>query len=108
MNSRPIDLSLFFRVGHAAQLVQESLGGVHDAQIDLEMIAKDFADAVALAGAQQAIVDENAGEPVADGAVEQGCDHRGIDAARQAANDPAVVANLGADFGDGFGGKRGH
>jgi hypothetical protein len=48
---------------------------------------------VALVEAQQAVVDEHAGELVADGAVDQGRGHRGIDAAGQA-QDHFLVADL--------------
>ena len=46
--------------------------------------------------AQQAVVDEHAGEPVADGPLHQRRGDRGVDAAGQPADRPAV-ADLGAD-----------
>ena len=50
---------------------------------------------------QQAVVNKNAGELVADGAVDQGGGNRGIHAAGQAKDD-FVAADLGADIGNGF------
>ncbi len=47
------------------------------------------------------MVDEDAGELVADGLVDQHRGHRGVDAARQSANDPAL-ADLRADARDRF------
>ena len=52
---------------------------------------------VAFVQAQQAVVDEHAGELVADGAVDQRRDHRRIDAARQA-EDHLLAAHLLADL----------
>jgi hypothetical protein len=51
---------------------------------------------LALVQAQQAVVDEHAGELVADGAVDQRRRHAGIDAAGQAEDD-LLVAHLLAD-----------
>ena len=51
--------------------------------------------------AQQAVVDEHAGQLVADGAVDERGGHAGIDAARQA-QDHLLVAHLGADGLHGF------
>ena len=45
----------------------------------------------ALAGPQQAVVDEHAGQPVADGALHQRRGHRGVHAAGQPADRPAVT-----------------
>jgi hypothetical protein len=54
-----------------------------------------------LARAQQAVVDENAGELVADGLVQQRRRHARIHAAAQAEND-LFLADLRADFLDGL------
>jgi hypothetical protein len=51
---------------------------------------------LAFVQAQQAVVDEHAGQLVADGAVDQRRRHAGIHAARQAEDD-LFVAHLGAD-----------
>ena len=76
------DLALGLGLGHARQRVQEALG----------LVARDDADAhaarvvalhlLALARAQQAVVDEEAGELVADGLVHQRSGHGGVHAAR--------------------------
>ena len=63
--------------------------------------AKVLHDLIALAQAQQAVVDEDAGELVADGPVQQGRHHRGIDPPGEAQQD-LVAADLGADLGDGL------
>jgi hypothetical protein len=58
-------------------------------------------DHIAFVQAQQAVIDEHAGQLVADGAVDQGCSHRRIHAAGQA-QDHFFVAHLLADLGHGF------
>ncbi len=70
-------------------------------QLDFEMAAKNFLHDFRLARAQQAIVDENAGELVADGLVQQRRRDAGIHAAAQAEND-LLLADLRADFLDGL------
>ena len=57
---------------------------------------------VALVQPQQAVVDEHAGQLVADGAVDQRRRHTGIDPARQA-QDHLLIAHLGADGLHGLG-----
>ena len=59
-------------------------------------------DLLALAEAQQAVVHEDAREPVADGAIDQRRRHRRVHAARQAADRPAVT-DLHADRLDRLG-----
>ena len=61
----------------------------------------------ALAGAHQAVVDEDAGELVADRLVDQHRRDRRIDAAGEAANHPPL-ADLGADRFARLGAERRH
>ncbi len=63
------------------------------------MVAEQRHHLLALAEPQQAVIDEHAGEPVADRLVDQHRRDRGIDAARQAADHPALP-DLPADLGD--------
>ncbi len=56
---------------------------------------------LAFVQAQQAVVDEHAGELIADGAVDQRRGHRRVDAAGQAQDD-FFIADLFADLGDCF------
>src|SRR3546814_17151685 len=71
------------------------------------MFAEQRLDLLALAQAQQAVVDEHAGELLADRFVDQHRGDRAVDAARQAAQH-TLVADLGAYFGDLGGAKFGH
>ncbi len=59
------------------------------------MLGEGAHDLLALAEAQQAVVDEHAGQLVADRPVQQRCDHRRIDAAGEPEQHLAV-ADLGA------------
>src|SRR6185503_4758078 len=80
------DLALLLRVAHAGQLAEELLAGVAGAKVDLEVVAEGGLDEVAFVLTEQAVVDEDADELVADRLVEQGRDDGGIDAAREAAD----------------------
>ena len=87
------------RVGDARELVEEKLVGFDVHQRDVVGAAKQRHDLLGFAEPQQAVVDEHAGELIADRLVDQ---HRGdgeIDAAREAADHPAL-ADLRADFLD--------
>ena len=65
------------------------------------MLAEQLDDLGGLVLAHQAVVDEDAGQLVADGLVDQHGGDRRIDPARQAADHPAL-ADLLADGGNGF------
>ena len=69
-------------------------------QRDVVVVAEQAHDLLALVQPQQAVVDEHALQLVADRLVQQHGHDRGVDAARQAA-DHLVLADLGADLGDG-------
>jgi len=72
------------------------------------VVAEDRGDLLALAAAEQAVIDEDAGQPVTDRAVDQRRRDAGIDAAGQAADHPAVVADLAPDPRDGLVDERCH
>ena len=63
--------------------VEEARLGIDADDAHAEMLGEGAHDLVAFAEAQQAVIDEHAHELIADGAVQQGGDHRGIDAAGQ-------------------------
>ena len=99
------DLALFLGVGDAGELRQEQLAGIAMDQRDVVMAAEQVDDLLGLAGAQQAGVDKDAGQLVADRLVQQRRGDRGIDPARQAADDMAV-ADLVADALDRLGAEQ--
>ena len=93
------DLAFALRVGHAFEPLQEQLRGVLVLQFDLEMPPENLAHDLRFASAQHAVVDENAGELVANGFVQQRRRHAGIHAAAQA-EDHLLLADLRADLLD--------
>ena len=79
-----------------ASTSQEALRGVDVDQVHLQVAAEGVEDALRLLAAQQAVVDEDAGQLVADGAVDERRRDRRVDAAGEGADD-AAVAHLLAD-----------
>ncbi len=99
MNSEPIALRLASGSVTPASSVEEARLGVDGHERDAEVVAERGDDLLALVLAHEAVVDEHAGQLVADRAVhEHGGDAR-VHAARQAADDLAV-ADLRADARD--------
>ncbi len=90
-------LALLFGVGDAGELVEKEAARVAMDQRDVVVAAKEAHHLVGLAGPQQAGIDKDAGQLIADRFVQQYCCHRGIDAARKATHDLAVL-DLPANF----------
>ena len=93
---RADDLPLLLRVGHAGQLVQEAVHGVHIDQVGVHFAPEDLHHLLRLPFAQQAVVDVDAGELFADGSDEQGGHHGGVHAAGQG-QQHLLVSHLAAD-----------
>ena len=89
------DLALLLRLRYAGEFIVEALASVDADEIELELAvrAEDLADFFHLVLAQQAVVDEYAGELLADGFRKHGCRNGGIDTAGKGAQHFAV-ANL--------------
>ncbi len=100
-------LALFLGVGDPGEPLQEQIAGVAMDQRDVVMPAEQVDDLLGFAGAQQAGVDKDAGQLVADSLVQQCRRDRGIDPARQAADDIAV-ADPFADAVERIGAEQGH
>ncbi len=96
------DLALGLRIAHAGQLAEEQLARVDADHPGVQLADEHVHHHVALVQAQQAVVDEHAGQLVADGAMDQRRSHRGVDAAREAEDD-LLVAHLLADRLDRLG-----
>ena len=103
----PDGLALVLRVGDPGQGAQEKLSRINVDQRDVVVIPEEGDDLVGLVQPHQAGVDEDAGELLADGLVNQHRGHRAIDAAGKAA-DHAALAHLGADALDGLVLEPGH
>src|SRR5439155_7739241 len=85
--SVPDAAALFLGVLDSRELADEALARVHDPEI-AQVRPERPLDLLALAMAQQAVVYEDARQPVADGAVHQRRRHGRIDAAREATDRP--------------------
>ncbi len=103
----PDDLALLFRRLHPLEAVEEDPPRPDKTEVHMEMIAEQLPDLLRLPVAQNAVVHEDAGQPGADGAVEEDGGHGGIHAAAQAEDDPAV-AHLLPDLRDGVPGEGFH
>jgi hypothetical protein len=86
-------------IGDAFQVTHELAHGIDMDHLDAEVAGEGVHYLHAFVEAQQAVVDEDAGELVADRAMQQRGDHRGIDAAGQA-EDHLLLADLRAHLGD--------
>ena len=75
-------LALGLRIGDALEAGQEDVARLHVDERDVVMVAEQPQHLAGLALAQQAVVDEHAGELIADGLVDQHCRHGGIHPAR--------------------------
>ena len=96
MNSRPMILRFSSGSVTPASASRNCSLGVHHVEVDAGSGHEVPLDLLGLALAQQPVVDEHAGQPVADGALHDRGGDRGVDAAGQPA-DRAAVADLGAD-----------
>ncbi|KAF0806036.1 cytosine deaminase [Alcanivorax xiamenensis] len=94
------DLAFLFRVFHAGEAGEEVVLGVDADDADAHVVGEHFHDLVAFAVAEETVVDEDAGELVADGFVQQRGSDGGVDAAGEAEDD-VVGADLFLDGGDG-------
>lgn len=97
----------FFGVGDAREAYHEAFLSIDHDERDIVMIAEQAFDLFAFVHAQQAVIDEDAGELLADRLVDQHRGDRAVDAARQAAQH-ALAADLFADLGDLGGAELGH
>ena len=94
------DLALLLRLADALEPAEEERGGVDHAHVDAEMFFVERFNLLAFAESQEAVVDEDAGQLFADGAVDERGGHGGIDAAGKSEED-ATRADLGANVRDG-------
>ena len=89
-------LRLVFGIGDAGQLLQEPIGRFDLDQVGLEVSAERLVDLFGLTRSQQTMVDEDAGELITHGPMDQSGGHRRIDPTGEA-TDHLAVADLGAD-----------
>ena len=100
-------LALGLRIVEPLERLEEFVGRVDMDERDVEMAAEQAHHLLRLALAHEAVIDEDAGQLVADRLVDQHRRDRRIDAAREAA-DHARLADLRADARDLLGAEGGH
>ncbi len=93
-------LALGFRLVDTRESGEEALFRVDLDDVQAEVIAEHVHHLLAFVQAQQTVVNEDAGQAIADGAVHQHGDHGGVHAAGEA-QDHLVVTHLLADAGNG-------
>ena len=81
------DLALLFRIADAAQGREKLPGGVDVHHLHAHVLGERIHHLRGFVQAQEPMVDEDAGELLADRAVDERGGHRGIDAAREAEDD---------------------
>src|SRR5579871_383407 len=91
------DLTLLFRIHDTSQSPQEPLARIHGYQPDSHRRREIIAHLLGLVFAQQAVIDEYAGQLIADGLVNQRRHAARIDTARNAAHNTGI-ADLGSDL----------
>lgn len=101
------DFAFLFGVAHALKVAEELFAGIDGDDVGVELAREHVDDHFAFVLAQQAVIDEDAGELIADGAVDERGSDRGIHATREAKDD-FFIADLSTDFFDGFGNVVGH
>jgi len=79
------NLALLLGIDHVLEPLQESGGGVDGANAQVSLLAECVRDLLELVQAQQAVVDEDASEPVAERTAHQCSRHRRVDAAGERA-----------------------
>ncbi len=92
-------LALGFRVGDAVQRRQKAFRCIDMHERNIVRAAKQRDDLLRLALAQQPVIDEDAGELIADGLMDQHGGNSGVDAAGQSA-DHLRLADLSANLAD--------
>ena len=77
VDEQPSDgLALLFGVGDAGEFAQKLLRGIHVHQRDVVVMAEQVDDGLGLVEPEHAVIDEHAGELVADRLVDQHRGHR--------------------------------
>ena len=90
----PDALALDLGVLDARELLEELRGGVDDPKRVVQLAFEHPLDLLALVLTEQAVVDEHAVQPIADRLLDHHRGDRGVDAAREPADDVAGVADL--------------
>ena len=86
--------AFFLRVSHAGKHVKKPILSWYDMQVCLEVVSEFLNDGSRLVFPEQAIVDQDAGELIANCPADESGHNGRINAAREAANHPALPHSL--------------
>ena len=101
------DFAFGFGLAHTGELAQEEIAGVHADNPGVQLALEHLHDHVAFVQAQQAMINEHAGELIANGAMNEGRRHRGINPTGEAEDD-LMLTHLLANAGHGLGNVIAH
>ena len=91
------DLALFLGVSDSLELPEKTISTIDDLKPDFEVSPEKLADRIPFPGTQKTVINEDAGELIADRLVNECCRHAGIHPAAEPENH-APVTHLGADL----------
>src|SRR5438874_7858413 len=90
------NFAFLLRIGHSAQEAEKAFGGVSVFESHVKIFLEDPLHDFFFTSAEQSVIDEDAGQLIANRFVQQGRDHRGIDSAAEAKYH-LIVADLSPD-----------
>src|SRR5436305_5908418 len=90
------DLSLLLRVGHTGQSRQESLLRIYPDNVDAQVLGERGHDLISFTETQKSCVDKHAHELIADRAMQERSNDRGVNTTGQAQQDLSL-SNLRTD-----------
>lgn len=91
------DLPLLLRILNTLQPLEEEVGCVDDGEIDSKVFIQHLVDLLALVGAEDAIVDHDGMEAIANCLVHELCSNGRVNTSADGANDATLVAADGSD-----------
>jgi len=94
------DFAFLLRVGDTGEAGKKALAGIDGDEVEFEVVAEGLLDFGELVFAEDAVVDEDACEVVAEGLGDEDGGDGGVDSARKGA-DGVTIADLLFDAGDG-------
>lgn len=97
---RANDLALLLGLKDTGKATQEQVRGIHNRQVDAQVLAQRRLDLLALVEAHQAVVDQHGVEPVTNRLLHELGRHRAVDTARHGTNDLRAVTHKVADARD--------
>ena len=83
-----------FRFDDSSESFEKSIGSIDETEVELELVLEDIADLLRFPFSQHPIVDEETGQPISDGLVNQKSDHGRVHTSRKSTDHPVVTDRL--------------